>query len=41
MRGEHHADRYLRREQGVSLETIKVATRPLIAGLLSSSGSLL
>jgi AcrR family transcriptional regulator len=32
---------YLRREEGVSLETIKAAVRPLIAGLLSSSGPLL
>ena len=32
---------HLRREQGVSLETIKAAIRPLIAGLLSSSGPLL
>jgi AcrR family transcriptional regulator len=31
---------YLRREQGASLETIKAAIRPLIAGLLSSSGPL-
>ena len=31
---------YLRRQQGVSLDTIKTAMRPLIAGLLSSSGSL-
>jgi AcrR family transcriptional regulator len=28
---------YLRREQGVSLDSIKAAIRPLIAGLLSSS----
>jgi AcrR family transcriptional regulator len=32
---------YLRREQSVSLEAIKAAVRPLIAGLLSSSGPLL
>lgn len=32
---------YLRREKGVSLDSIKTAVRPLIAGLLSSSGSLL